>query len=99
MWGVLRAWESQKVISHLERQVRYTLHDAYKHPQTGQMVRAVCMVPDFRFRRAGALVVADFKGMLTPEFRIKRKLFEERYPGIVFEVWDRKRVADAERGR
>lgn len=87
------------MISHLERQVRYTLHDAYKHPQTGQMVRAVCMVPDFRFRRAGALVVADFKGMLTPEFRIKRKLFEERYPGIVFEVWDRKRVADAERGR
>lgn len=45
-------------------------------------------IADFRYERTGSdkVVVRDTKGMKTPEFRIKEKLFRALYPDIEYEV-------------
>jgi len=45
-------------------------------------------VPDFRFIRDNKIVVVDFKGMRTEAYKLKAKLFRQRYPYLVFEEWD-----------
>jgi hypothetical protein len=46
----------------------------------------VTYVADFAYTdRQGRRVVVDVKGFRTKEYRIKVKLFRERYPELVFE--------------
>lgn len=52
--------------------------------------RPVCKVlGDFQYRMAdsGLPVVVDVKGMDNPMSRLKRKLVEAAYPGMVMTVW------------
>ena len=84
--SLLMLWEKAGAISSLERQPRYTLMDGYVDA-TGRKVRAMAYVPDFRFIRDGQTVVVDFKGMKTEAYKLKAKLFRQRYPDLVFEEW------------
>jgi len=69
--GVVEDFEMQKV---------FTLLDKFEHPQTGRIVRAVKYVADFEvIYTDGRVEVVDIKGFLTPEFRIKAKMFMFRY--------------------
>lgn len=43
----------------------------------------ITYIADFEYRRDGALVAEDVKGYLTPEYKLKRKLFRASYPEIV----------------
>jgi hypothetical protein len=86
-FALLMLWEKAGAISNLERQPRYTLMDGYVDA-TGRKVRAMEYVPDFRFIRDGQTVVVDFKGFRTEAYKIKAKLFRQRYPYLVFEEWD-----------
>lgn len=85
--SLLMLWEKAGAISNLERQPRYTLMDGYVDP-VGRKVRPMAYVPDFRFTRDGQTVVVDFKGMRTEAYKLKAKLFRQRYPDLVFEEWD-----------
>ena len=85
--SLLMLWEKAGAISKLERQPRYTLMDGY-FDATGRKVRPMAYVPDFRFTRGGQTVVVDFKGMRTEAYKLKAKLFRQRYPYLVFEEWD-----------
>lgn len=69
--------QEQNVIRQLERQVRYKLY--------GRGGMEVCaLVVDFRYFEGNQLVCEDFKGVETPAFRIKEKLFADNYPGVLF---------------
>ena len=42
--------------------------------------RAITYIADFQYQENGKTIVEDFKGIETEAFKIKRKLFEKRYP-------------------
>jgi hypothetical protein len=46
-------------------------------------VKICAYVADFRYRRDGAEVVEDVKGVRTALYRLKRKLAEACHPGLV----------------
>lgn len=80
-------------ISDLKLQPRFVLI-----PKSVVQRREVVYVADFSFIRDGKLVVVDYKGFETPVFRIKKALFLERYPDLVFEVWTKETVRQFMRG-
>lgn len=82
---VLKTLQEEGRISHLQRQVKYTLIPAqYDKPhidskgrrKQGKLLeRAVSYVADFVYiDEHGRQVVEDVKGIRTPEYKIKRKL-------------------------
>ena len=73
-WFKLKLRERAGEITGLKRQVSYDLH--------GVDGRKICaVVPDYEYTIAatGELVTADFKGAITPLFRLKAKLFAAEY--------------------
>lgn len=74
----LRLLERARMIQSLSRQPRFILCVC------GQ---EVCEYrADFAYFENGRQVIEDFKGVLTPEFRLKRKLFCALYPGLELRV-------------
>ena len=70
-WQQLRLRERAGEISDLKRQVSFPM-------PVGDLV--VCrLVVDFVYCEAGEWVAEDFKGVVTPECRIKLKLFRAIY--------------------
>lgn len=61
--------KEDNTISNLRRQVRFNLI-----PKTDKY-RGVDYIADFVYTKDGEEVVADYKGYMTEEFKIKRKLF------------------------
>lgn len=82
-YRVLKQWERAGAITNLELQPTYILQP--KQPN----IRQVAYRPDFQFMRDGRQVVIDFKGMKTPVYRLKIKLFRSKFPFVVFEEWTR----------
>lgn len=78
-WLALRLLQRAGEIADLERQVVYPLTVA------GVVVGKI--IPDFRYRRAGVLVVEDFKSpaTMTPLFRWKRKHLLAEH-GVTLEI-------------
>ena len=72
------------IITDLELQKEFVLIPSQREPDTigkrggkikGRVIeRKVSYIADFVYKRDGELVVEDTKGMLTPEYVIKRKL-------------------------
>ncbi|KWH52681.1 hypothetical protein WM00_19490 [Burkholderia cepacia] len=68
-------------ISDLERQVVYVLADPVVI--NGRTKPALRYVADFVYEREGKTVIEDVKGVITPEYRIKRHLMAARGLQIV----------------
>lgn len=78
----LRLLERAKMIQSLSRQPRFIMS------VNGQ---EVCELRgDFAYFEGGRKVVEDFKGVMTPAFRLKRKLFKALHPDIELRVTNRK---------
>jgi len=78
-------------LKSFERQVSYTLMKGFTHKATGKKVRPVTYIADFVLEDPdGNVLVVDVKGKKTPEFRIKEKLFMEKFPDTEFVCvqWD-----------
>ncbi len=77
----LCAQEERGEITHLVQQPAFTVEiDGV----------AVCTYKaDFGYRMAdsGLPIVLDVKGMMTPLFRLKKKLVEATHPGVVITIW------------
>lgn len=74
----LKKLEESRIIWNLELQPRYELNVNNHH---------VCTyIADFSFRAKGidATIVEDVKGIETPVFRLKAKLFRILYPELAF---------------
>ena len=66
-WGELKLLERAGQISDLKRQIRIPLTVSGKQ---------VCVyVADFTYVENSQYIVEDSKGMITPEFRLKAKLY------------------------
>lgn len=82
----LEALQKSGEISDLKTQVEFVLIPETPKPSGGNE-RPTIYRADFTYRdRAGAFVVEDVKGAVTPEFRIKRKLMLWRHGIEVKEV-------------
>lgn len=79
-WGELRLMERAGQIENLERQVPYRLEVG------GELITKY--VADFRYfdRAKREVVVEDFKGVRTPEYRIKQKLMRALHRVEIVEV-------------
>lgn len=80
----LKERERQGEITNLLLQPKFVLQESFR--KNGELFRAIHYVADFQYHtRDGVLVIEDVKGYMgytTPEFRLKRKLFESRYPAL-----------------
>lgn len=80
----LRLLERANVIEGLKLQPEFILQPAYK--RNGKRIQAIKYRGDFLYIEDGVLVVEDVKGVETPVFRLKRKMFEYVYPEIQLKV-------------
>jgi hypothetical protein len=71
-------------ITQLRTQPRYLLVEPFE--RNGEKYRAVHYVGDFSYIEDGKEICEDTKGMETPLFKLKRKLFLQRYPDIELRV-------------
>lgn len=74
----LKLLERAGEISNLTLQPKFTLQESFKKGKKTH--QAITYIADFQYQENGKTVVEDFKGMETEVFRIKKKLFEKRYP-------------------
>jgi hypothetical protein len=69
-----------------ERQVEYELIPPYENAE-GKKIKAMKYVADFVYMdKSGKEHIIDVKGLVTDVFRLKKKVFEWRYPTKVIEV-------------
>lgn len=75
----LKELEKQGVVSEFLLQKKYLLLEGFD--KNGKQIRPIHYIADFEVHYAdGTIEVVDIKGFETPDFRIKKKLFEYRYP-------------------
>lgn len=85
-YAILKLLAQSGDITDLVLQPRFPLQDSGTGAVTGLQRRPVVYVADFAYTdRQGRRVVVDVKGFRTKEYRIKVKLFRERYPELIFE--------------
>lgn len=68
------------VISNLELQPKFELQPAFT--KNGERHRAIYYVADFRYEKDGKTIVEDTKGYKTPEYILKKKIFEYKFPDL-----------------
>lgn len=84
-WKELCMLEASGGISNLRRQVSFELQSKYTNNK-GEHIRAINYVADFVYEKGGKTYVQDTKGVRTDVFKIKKKLFEYKYPEYEFIV-------------
>jgi len=72
--------EKAGLIQDLHRQVRFELQPSYK--KNGKTIRPIYYVADFVYYDTfkGQKIVEDTKGYRTEIYKLKKKLFEYKYP-------------------
>lgn len=81
----LKLLEKAGKISDLELQPKFELQEKYINNK-GEKVRAITYKADFSYIENGKLIVEDVKGVETKEFKLKKKLFENKYRDIDFRL-------------
>ncbi|WP_191992111.1 DUF1064 domain-containing protein [Peribacillus tepidiphilus] len=75
----LKWLQEHKQILFFRMQPRYLLQEAFK--KNGKNFRKIEYVADFEIHHNdGSIEVIDVKGIETEAFKIKRKLFEKKFP-------------------
>jgi hypothetical protein len=82
-WRQLCMLEASGGISNLRRQVQFELQPKFTNNK-GEHIRAINYVADFVYEKDGKTYVQDSKGMKTDVYKIKRKMFEYKYPQYIF---------------
>lgn len=73
------------IVTAIIPQPRYLLQESFK--KNGILFRKIEYVADFAVQYAdGHGEVVDVKGVETTDFKIKRKLFEKKYPDLSLKV-------------
>jgi len=84
---ILRSRQDSGEISSLVIHPKYELQPAFVHVQSGKKIRAINYYGDFEYMDNDYnLIVEDVKGVETPVFKLKRKLFLRQYPHIIFRI-------------
>lgn len=67
-------------ITELELQPRFLLQESFK--KNGKTYRKIEYVADFKYIENGQVIVEDVKGKETDVFKLKHKLFENKFPEL-----------------
>lgn len=78
----LRLLEKAGVIKDLSLQPRFLLQEAYS--KNGRAVRKIEYIADFSYYdlEKDKFVVEDVKGLKTDVYKLKKKIFEFKYPDL-----------------
>lgn len=76
----LKTLENAGRISHLKLQPEFELIPSFK--KNGKTYRRCVYKADFCYMAEGRFIVEDVKGFKTEVYKLKRKLFEWRYPDL-----------------
>lgn len=71
-------------ISNLELQPRFLLQEGFR--KNNKTYRKIEYIADFKYIEKGQVIVEDVKGKETEVFKIKRKLFEYKYPELNLKI-------------
>ena len=73
------------LIKNLELQKRYELQPSFK--KNGKTIRKIEYLADFVYydNKLNKIIVQDTKGFRTETYKIKKKLFEYKYPDLEIE--------------
>ena len=77
-WIYLEELAKEDKISNLQRQVKFEIIPA------NSVYRALNYVADFTFFVKDKYIVADAKGLVLPEFKIKQKIFFDKYGNQIY---------------
>lgn len=77
-WQHLEKLAGEGKIKDLNRQVKFELLPA------NCLYRALTYVADFTFFVGDKYIVADAKGLILPEFKIKQKIFFDKYKNQIY---------------
>ena len=86
----LKLLQRAKQISNLRLQVPFLLQESFK--KNGKTHREINYIADFVYEENGQTVVEDTKGICTEVFKIKRKLFEYKYPDLNLKIITREEI-------
>ena len=65
-------------IKGLELQPKFLLQEGFK--KNGKTYRKIEYIADFMYIENGKVIIEDVKGIETDVFKLKRKMFEYKYP-------------------
>lgn len=68
------------IIKELKRQVPFVLQESFK--KNNVTYRGIKYIADFVYEQDGKTIIEDAKGYRTPEYEIKKKLFEYKYKDL-----------------
>jgi hypothetical protein len=75
----LKQQQIEGKIKRFEMQPIFTLQEGFR--KNGKYFRPILYIADFKvYLNDGSIQIIDVKGFETPDFKIKRKLFEAKYP-------------------
>jgi hypothetical protein len=80
----LKILEVAGKIKKLELQPRFLLQESFR--KNGKTYRKIEYIADFMYEENGKKIVEDVKGMETDVFKLKRKLFEYKYPEMELKI-------------
>ena len=83
-YPMLRQAQKNKVISSLTLQPSFLLQE--KFTKNGKVFREIRYIADFSYYIDDERVIEDTKGYMTEVFKIKRKLFEYKYPELTLKL-------------
>ena len=76
--------EKANKITNLKLQPKFLLIESFK--KNGKTYRKTEYIADFMYEENGQTVVEDVKGKETEMFKLKRKLFEHKYPELSLKI-------------
>ena len=71
-------------ISELQLQPKFSLQESFR--KKGKTYRKIEYIADFQYEENGKIIVEDVKGKETEVFKLKRKLFEKKYPALELKI-------------
>lgn len=82
-YGELKLLEKADIIKNLELQKKFELQPSYTN-NNNENIRAINYIADFFYydNEKGLFIVEDTKGYRTDVYKIKKKLFEYKYPNL-----------------
>lgn len=81
--AVLEQQERYGLITNLQKQVTFELQPGYTNNQ-GKKIRPITYIADFVYNKDGKTIIEDTKGFRTDTYKVKKKIFEYKYPEYTF---------------
>jgi hypothetical protein len=81
-WKELKVLQQANKITNLRRQVKFNLQPSYK--KNGKTIKSINYIADFYYYdlKKRKYIVEDTKGFKTDVYKLKKKIFEYKYPEL-----------------